>query len=195
MKNKALFLDQDGVILEMVYDLEHGSIHTPLNQKQVLLVHGIIALLKKAKKLGYKLIIISNQPDVGLKRLSRENFNMVHKRMEELLLRNNIELDGSYYCFHHPFAKIKKYKKNCNCRKPKTEFFKKAIREFNINVKKSWLIGDGVFDILAGNKMGFKTILLGNIYEAEYLRILESRLGSIRPKYLVKNLDEAVKII
>jgi len=195
MKNKALFLDRDGIILQMVYDLESGYIHTALNPKQVVLMYGIIPLLKKAKSLGYKLIVISNQPNIGLKRISEENFRKTQEKMEALLLKHGIVLDGQYYCLHHPFAEIEKYKRKCNCRKPKTALFKKAIKHFRIDDKKSWLVGDGVYDILAGTIMRLQTILLGNIYESEYQRILEDLLGSVKPNYLAKNLCEAEKII
>lgn len=195
IKKKAIFLDRDGVILKMVYDLESGYIHTALHPKHVNLVEGIIPLFKKAKKLKYKLIIISNQPNIGLGRISKENFEKVRLRMHQLLSKKGIVLEGEYYCMHHPYASISKYRKECQCRKPKTGLFIQASKDFNIDLKKSWVIGDGVYDIIAGYTVECKTILVGNLMEAEYLRILEEKLGTIKPTFLVKNIKEIKNLL
>ena len=195
MKSRAIFLDRDGIINEMVYDTEFGIIHSPLLPEQVKLVYGINEFLLTAKKLGYLLIAISNQPNIGIKKMSERQFNNVDEKIKSELKKYGIVIDKEYYCLHHPFAQIKQYKKNCQCRKPNTLLFKKAINKFNINVKRSWVIGDGVFDIMAGNKIGAKTILLINIKEGAYLELLDNQLKHDRPTMTVKNLNEAAIII
>lgn len=195
MKYKAAFLDRDGIIINLAYDKEQGSIYTPLNPKEVELTFGIVPFLKKARKLGYKLIIISNQPDVGLGRMSAAMFDAVRTRMEELLLRNGIALDAQYYCLHHPFAKIKKYRKNCICRKPKTGLFKKAAREHDISLGHSIMVGDGISDVLAGKTAGCKTVFVTNVTESGYLAILEKQLRGQKPDYIVKNLGDAASLL
>lgn len=194
-KNKALFLDRDGVINKMFYNTKLGIVDTPLTPSQVEFLPGIFEFLQTAKKLGYLLILISSQPGIGIKKLSEKNFDAIHKKINKTLQRNNVKLDGEYYCLHHPFAVLKKYRINCRCRKPGTALLEKAIHDFNIDIKKSWLVGDGVFDIMAGAKVGLRTILLANVNEAEYLHLLEERLRGIKPDYLVKNLKEAGKIL
>lgn len=191
--NKACFFDRDGVIVEMIYDLESDRIHIPLNPNQIKFAPGIFELLKTTKKLGYKNIIISNQPDIGLKRISKINFEKVRKTIFQRLEKEGIKLDGEYYCFHHPFARLKQYKKKCDCRKPETGLILQAVKDHNIDLKKSWMIGDGVNDIIAGHQAGCKTILIANLLETEYLRIVEQKLQGIKPNYLVKNLFEVVK--
>lgn len=195
MKNKALFLDRDGIILEMAYDLENGYIHTALNPQEVALVHGIIPLLKKAKSLGYKLIVVSNQPNIGLKRMSIANYKKIQEKMEKLLLKNNITLDGQYYCFHHPFAKIKKYKKNCNCRKPKSEMIVQAAKDFDIDLSLSFMIGDGINDVIAGYKAGCKTIFVINTLESGYVSLAQKELKNIRADYMAKNVREVQDVL
>jgi len=195
MKNKAIFLDRDGVLIKMYYHRDIGIIDTPLSVKQVSFIPGIFDFLQYAKKRGYLLIIISNQPGVGIKKISLKNFHAINNYIMNILKDHDIVIDGQYYCMHHPYAAIKKYKEICICRKPKIGFFLQAAKEFDIDLKKSWMIGDGVGDIVAGNAAGCKTILVGNILEAEYLRILEEKLGKSKPTYLVKNLSEIKSIL
>jgi len=195
IKKKAIFLDRDGVIVKMHYDRNLGIIDTPLSVKQVEFVSGIFELLHFAKSLGYLLIIVSNQPGVGIKKISLKRHREMKDCITLALQKKGITLDGQYYCMHHPYASIPKYRKECTCRKPKIGLFLQAAKDLNINLKKSWMIGDGIHDIVTGNKAGCKTILVGNIIEAEYLRILEEKLGNIKPTYLVKSLGEIKKIL
>lgn len=192
---KAFFLDRDGIIVKMVYDAESGNPYPPLKPFQIEFVPGIFELLKTTKKLGYLNIIISNQPDIGLKRITKESFLKIKEKIGKILKEKNIEFDAQYYCFHHPFAKLPQYRKICDCRKPKAGFLLQAAKRNNIDLKKSWMLGDGVNDVIAGYKAGCKTILLANLHEAEYLRIVEEKLQGIKPDYLVKNLREVITII
>jgi D,D-heptose 1,7-bisphosphate phosphatase len=192
---KAVFFDRDGIIIKMVYDLENGLIETAKTPSQITFVPGIIEVLKHTTSLGYKNIIISNQAGLGIKKISQKNFDAVREAMTERLKKRGAVIDEQYYCFHHPFASITKYKKKCDCRKPEPGLFFQAVKEHNIDLSKSWMIGDGVNDVLAGNAAGCRTILLANLYESEYLRILEEKLNGIKPDYLIKKLKEAIDII
>lgn len=187
---KAIFLDRDGTIIKMHYNLEFGTIDTPLSVRQVVFVPGIFDFLQYARKLGYLLIIVSNQPGVGIKKISLKNFNEINNYIIKTLQEHEVTIDKQYYCMHHPYASIAKYKKECICRKPKIDLFTQAAKEFEIDLKNSWMIGDGVGDIIAGNSAGCKTILVGNILETEYLSIIEEKLKNIKPTYVVKNISE-----
>ncbi len=193
--NKAIFWDRDGVIIQMYYDLENGIIDTVQTIDQVEFVPGIFELLREAKKLGYLNILVSNQPGIALKKINNKNFQLVKSFINKRLENQKIIFDKEYYCFHHPFAKISIYKLNCNCRKPKSGLLLQAAKETGIDLKKSWMVGDGIADIIAGAEIGCKTILLGNIYEAEYLRLLEEQLKPLKPNYLVKKISEILPII
>ena len=195
MSNKAIFLDRDGIFIKMYYHRDTGIIDTPLSVKQVSFVPGIFDFLLYAKKQGYLLIIISNQPGVGIKKISLKKYQEIKEYIAVTLQKHGIILDGEYYCMHHPHASIAKYKKKCSCRKPQTGLLTKASSDLNIDLKKSWMIGDGVGDIIAGSAAGCKTILVGNILETEYLRILEKKLGNIKPTFLVKSLDETKELL
>lgn len=191
--NKAFFIDRDGIIVEMVYHL--GAITTPLKAEDVSLVYGIGELLRFTKKMGFLNILVSNQPNIGLERISEQKFWQVQKKIAQELKKEGVALDGEYYCFHHPHAKIKKYAVICNCRKPKPGMLLQAAREHSIDLKSSWMIGDGANDMIAGKKAGCKTILVANVLEAEYLRVLESNLQGAKPDYLIKKTPEAIKIL
>lgn len=193
--SKAAFYDRDGVIMKMVYDLEQGLIETAKKPSQISFVPGIAGLLKHTKSLGYKNVIISNQAGIGIKKISQKNFDAVRRTMTERLNKKGAIIDAQYYCFHHPFAAITKYKKKCDCRKPAPGLLFQAAKEYDIDLSKSWMIGDSVYDVLAGNAAGCRTILMGYIHETEYLSILEKKLNGVKPDYLIKNLNEAMKII
>lgn len=191
----AIFFDRDGVINEHVYDKEHGTVDSPLNPSQVRLVYGAHQLIKGVRGMGFVTIICSNQPAVGLGKITLKNFQAVTDKIQSLLKNKGATLDYQYYCMHHPFAKLKKYRVECECRKPKPGLLLKAAKEHNIDPSRSWMIGDGVNDVIAGKVAGCKTILLANIESLENLRIIEQQLGKIKPDFIIKKLPEALEII
>lgn len=190
-----MFLDRDGIINELYYDPEYGVIESPLNTAQIRLVFGIVPLLKRVEQLGYLLVIISNQPNLALGKTSEANFKRISRKIIGLLKKEGISIDGAYYCFHHPFAKVKKFRKKCDCRKPDTALFLEAAREHDIDLNASWMIGDGVSDVISGKKAGCKTILLANIDATENLRIIEKQLKNTMPDHIIKKLTDAIAII
>jgi D-glycero-D-manno-heptose 1,7-bisphosphate phosphatase len=194
--NKAFFLDRDGVIDEMAFDDENGMAHPPRGNDQVVLAPNIASLLKITKELGYLNIIISNQPDIGLERITKNGFKEIEKTINDKLEKEGALIDKAYYCFHHPFAKIDEYRLECDCRKPKTSLFHKAVKEFDIDLKKSWMIGDGVNDIIAGHNVGCRTILISHAtLETSYYKKLKEKLGEVESDFIVKNIKEAISVI
>ncbi|MEK7597162.1 MAG: HAD-IIIA family hydrolase [Patescibacteria group bacterium] len=192
--NKAVFFDRDGVINEMAFDAENGLVHIPWQANQIVLNHGIVELLKTTKKSGFLNVIVSNQPDIGLNRITEKIFKDIEKDILQKIEKENAFIDKAYYCFHHPYAKLEKYKKECNCRKPKTGLFLQAAKEMDIDLSKSWMIGDGLYDIVAGHNAGCKTILIANNVQTGHLKAIEEKLKNIKPDFIVKNLKEAILI-
>lgn len=192
---KAIFLDRDGVINELVYNKEQGIVECPLNKNQISLVFGIIELLKVIRNLGFLIVVISNQPIVALNKTTLKNLQGIKKEVENQLEKEGVRLDKQYYCLHHPFAKKRKYKLICNCRKPGIGLIKLAAKELDIDLNQSWMIGDGVDDIKAGKNAGCKTILLANLTSTENLRIIENQLGKRKPDFMIKKLPDAIDII
>lgn len=156
--NKALFLDRDGTInvdRKYVYKIE-----------DFMLIEGICDIIKRYMQKGYLIIVITNQSGIGRGLFSEEDVKKLHDYADMVLLLHGVKVDKWYYCPHHPICGIGKYKKNCNCRKPKTGMIEKAIKDFNIDVKNSLLVGDKADDIKCGQTMGIKSI-----YINEFLRM------------------------
>lgn len=192
---KAVFFDRDGVLLSLVYDTEQTIIRTPISPREVKIMPYAANLLKTTKKLGYKNVVISNQPDIGLERITHTMFQKIQNVIEAQFAKNGIVIDDYYYCFHHPFATFPSYKKICDCRKPKPGLLQDAAKKHAIDLTKSWMIGDGVNDMRAGHTVGCKTILIANLPESGYLSLLEKNLKGIKPDYIVKNLKEIPNIL
>jgi len=192
MKNKAIFLDRDGVINEIIYHKEMGVIDSPFTVEQFKLLPNAAKAISKFHNLGYKVIIVSNQPGLAKDNFTLEIFEKMKEKMRKELKKNGAKIDAEYYCLHHPYAKVKKYKKNCDCRKPKSGMLLKATKDHNIDLAQSWMIGDGITDIKAGQTAGCKTIFIGRM-KCDLCKLMEDE--QVKPNYIAPNLFKAALII
>lgn len=159
----AIFLDRDGVINEMVYVPEHGFVDSPLKPSQFKIIDGVKKAIKILQKLDYKIIIISNQPGIAKGYYTKKTFDKIQEKMHLEFLKSEIKIDDEFYCFHHPNAKIKEYKRKCKCRKPGIELVLQAIKKYRVDVKSSYFIGDGIVDMQTAKLVGCKSIFIGNV--------------------------------
>ncbi len=189
---KAIFLDRDGVINELVYYAEHGIVDAPFTPAQVKVLPGVPAALQELKELGYKLVIISNQPGIAKGFFSADTFEKIKQAMHTQLNGRGKLIDGEYYCFHHPQAKVAKYRRDCQCRKPKSGSIIQAAAELDLDLQKSWMLGDGVTDIQAGVAACCRTILIGKM-KCEICSLLAE--SGVSPDGVAAGLPEAVEII
>ena len=192
MKNKAVFLDRDGVINEVIYYKEMGIIDSPFTVEQFKLLPKVAEAINIFHDFGFRVIVVSNQPGMAKDHFSIDVFEKIREKMNTELKKDDAEVNAEYYCFHHPYATVKKYKKICNCRKPKPGMLQKAAEEHNIDLSKSWMIGDGITDIAAGQTAGCKTILLGRM-KCDLCKIMEDE--KVKPDYIKPNLYKASLII
>ena len=192
MKNKAVFLDRDGVINEVIYHKEMGIIDSPFTVEQLKLLPKVAEAINIFHDLGFRVIVVSNQPGMAKDHFSIDVFEKIREKMNTELKKDGVAVDAEYYCFHHPYATVKKYKKICNCRKPKPGMLQKAAEEHNIDLSKSWMIGDGIIDIAAGQTAGCKTILIGRM-KCDLCKIMEDE--NVKPDYIKPNLYKASLII
>ncbi len=190
--NRAVFLDRDGVINELVYYEEHGVIDSPFTTDQLKLFPWAGEAIKKLTEAGYKVGIVSNQPGIAKGHLSQETFEKLRQKMKEELAQNGAAVDGEYYCFHHPDAVIESLRANCECRKPKPGLLLQAAKDIDIDLSQSWMVGDGLTDVKAGKSAGCKTILLGRM-KCELCHLMDEE--DARPDAIATNLMEAVSII
>jgi histidinol-phosphate phosphatase family protein len=144
-KQKAVFLDRDGTIVEHVHHLH--------KIEDLALIEGSAKAIKKINNAGFLAIVITNQSVVARGLCSEEELLKINNKMETLLGEKGARLDAIYYCPHHP-----DYTGKCNCRKPKIGMVKSAQRDFNIDLKKSYFVGDTNADIMCGINAGLKTI-------------------------------------
>jgi len=189
---KAVFLDRDGVINKLIYHHEHGIIDSPFTVEQFSLINGVGKAIKKLRENDYKVILASNQPGIAKGFFSRDIFQKIRKRMNNLLTVSGTGLDGEYYCLHHPEAVIPRLRTNCECRKPGPGLLLKAAREMDIDLSQSWMVGDGITDIQAGKQAGCRTILIGRM-KCELCEMM-NRLEAV-PDFIAPNLTEAADYI
>jgi D-glycero-D-manno-heptose 1,7-bisphosphate phosphatase len=190
--NKAVFLDRDGVINELIYYPEHGIVDSPFTPEQFKLFPWAVKSIKKLSGESYQIIIVSNQPGIAKGYLSKDGFERIREKMNLELEAQGALIDGEYYCFHHPEAKVKRLKANCTCRKPEPGLLLKAAEDLNIDLSLSWMIGDGLTDVMAGRRAGCRTILLGRM-KCDICSLMDEL--DARPDFIAKNLIEAVKLI
>lgn len=191
-KNKTIFLDRDGVINKLVINPEEILVDSPNSVRQFELTHNAGKALRILKKLGYLLILISNQPGIAKGYYNLREFQKIKKKMEKDLLRHNIAFDAQYYCLHHPNAVVKEYKMKCKCRKPGTKLVADAISEHGIDLKKSFFIGDGISDMQLAKKIGCSGIFIGNV-SSTVMQIFQKK--QISPFYIAHDLLEATNHI
>lgn len=155
-KQKAVFLDRDGTINKYVGFLR--------NIDEFELIDGVADAIKKINVFGYLAIVITNQPVIARGEVSFEELEVIHNKMETLLGKEGAYLDAIYYCPHHPHKGYEgerpELKFDCDCRKPKPGMLLKAANDFNIDLSRSWMIGDGEIDIKAGINAGCQTALI-----------------------------------
>lgn len=176
VKKPAVFLDRDGVLTE-----ECGYV---ISVEKLRIFPYAEECVRKIHQKGYYAIVITNQSGVA-----RGLFS------EEELLKMNVHLvkqtgaDAVYYCPHHPEGQVKEYRKKCQCRKPGIGLFLEACKRFDIDLENSYMVGDRAGDILAGQNVGVKTILLDSGYGRPGLE------EKIVPNYFYQDLRDVIEIL
>jgi D-glycero-D-manno-heptose 1,7-bisphosphate phosphatase len=160
MRERALFLDRDGVVNEEV-----GYLH---RAEEVRFVEGIFSLCRTAATLGYRLIVVTNQAGIARGYYSEADFEVLMEFIRGRLRAEGVELDAVYYCPFHPEHGVGKYKREHEDRKPGTGMLRRGAREFGVELSKSVLVGDRCSDIAAANAAGLqKTFLVRGTEAAE----------------------------
>ena len=176
----ALFLDRDGVV-----NREIGYLYRP---DQVEFTPGIFDLCRHAQAKGFALIIITNQSGIARQLYSEADFQSLMNWMTEEFLHQDVRVDGYYFCPHHPEYGVGPYRKECEDRKPQPGMILKAATDHELDLKRSFLIGDRCSDIQAGAAAGIPNLILVRGTEAAACRRLPAHL-------LVSELHELVPLI
>jgi len=173
--NKAVFLDRDGVINEHIYEVD-GKIMAPATLEQFKLLSNVKEGISEMKKMGFKIIVISNQPGIDFGYISREKLEEI-----DLYMKRELGIDGVYYCTHH-----EKYSGPCEKRKPKPTLLNQASRDLIIDIKESFMVGDSLSDIKTGQNAGTKKNILIGVVREDILQIQHQK--NIFPDFTCKDL-------
>ena len=127
---------------------------------ELRLLPNTVKALRALRRAGYDLIVVSNQPSFAKQKTTLEALHAVADEFERRLRRKGVELRSSYYCFHHPQGAEPGYGRRCRCRKPSPYFLRQAAHSFDIDLRRSWMVGDRLTDIECGSRAGCRTILI-----------------------------------
>lgn len=144
-KAPAVFLDRDGTLIHHVEYLHEAE--------KLKLFDDTAATLKRFKEAGYRLVIVTNQPGIGLGYFTREDFFVVNRKLLKSLVDQGIMVDRVFFCPHS-------LAESCECKKPGIQMFERAAKDLNLDLSKSFMIGDHEVDIGAAKKLGIKSVLI-----------------------------------
>ncbi|MDQ3281269.1 MAG: HAD-IIIA family hydrolase [Acidobacteriota bacterium] len=182
---RALFLDRDGVLDELVYYPSHGEWESPRRISDLVLVDGVREPLQRFVDAGWLLFIVTNQPSFAKGKTSREELIVVH---EAVVASLGVPIARSYLCFHHPDAIVDELRVKCECRKPGTKSLRDAASEFEVDLTRSWMVGDQDSDLKCGRAAGCKVALIES-------RGSSHKRGSVEPDLRVRDLTELARVI
>ena len=170
--NRAVFLDRDGVLNDTT--VRDGVSYPPAKAAEVRILPGVPEAVEKLRNAGFLLIVVSNQPDIARGTLSRDDNKAIF-----FAVASALKLQIVRFCPHDNAD-------NCNCRKPKPGMILQEARQLDIDLARSFMVGDRWSDVAAGEAAGCKTILVERSY---------SQAERCRPDFTARDLAEAAEII
>ena len=184
-RQRAIFLDRDGTV-----NRKNGLVY---REEQLALEDGVVEAIREINRSGYLAILVTNQPVVARGLCSVEDVENIHKKLETLLGREGVYLEDIRFCPHHPDKGYPEenptYKIPCHCRKPDIGMLEECAERYNIDLEKSWMVGDTTMDIQTGKNAGTRTalVLTGDAgKDGKY---------NAKPDLVCKDLGQAVKMI
>ena len=155
-RQRAIFLDRDGTM-----NVSKGFIS---NADDLELIPGTIEAIKAINKSGALAIVITNQPVIARGECSFEELHNIHNKLKTLLGEKGAFVDDIFYCPHHPDkgfeGEVPELKFDCECRKPKTGMIDEAVKKYNIDLSKSYMVGDSTMDLELARNAGVKSVLV-----------------------------------
>jgi len=186
MQNIGVFIDRDGTLSEEVGYVNHLS--------RFHVYPWSAEAIRNLNLKGLKAIVVTNQAGVARGYFEESLIHEVHEKLRDELRQAGAYLDAIYYCPHHPSVGKPPYQRECDCRKPKPGMLLRAANEFEIDMKRSFVIGDRYGDIELARNAGTQSIFVLSGYglgEYEYQR----QNWKVQPDWIAKNLLEAAEII
>ncbi len=152
MKQRAILLDRDGTL---VYPR-----HYPSRPADLRIYEGITSHLRNLQSAGFRLVVITNQAGIARGYLTEADLAQMHEYLRSELAKEGVRLDAIYYCPHHIEGVVKEFATSCSCRKPQPGMLLQAASDLNLDLRRSWFVGDILDDIEAGNRAGCRTVLV-----------------------------------
>lgn len=180
--NRAVFLGKDGTLIKNV----PGNLDPALISLDPDAIHALQLLHQQ----DYMMFMITSQPGIARGYFSEADVHEIYFHINKQLKEHGAKLHGFYYCPHHPDGKQWPYNTTCTCRKPQPGMLLRAAEEYSVNLNASWMIGDTLDDVEAGNRAGCKTVLIDNGNETGW-----NLEGQRKPGYISPNLLEAAGFI
>lgn len=160
-KHKAVFLDRDGTICEEVGYLDSVD--------RMRLIPGAGEAIRKLNEKGFKTVVVTNQSGIARGYFSESTLKELHSELSRLLGRDGAFLDAFYYCPHHPTEGEVPYRQVCGCRKPAPGLLVQAAKDLDLDLKRSFAVGDKLADLECGRALGVKGVLVLTGYGKEEL--------------------------
>ncbi len=179
----AVFLDRDGTIIKQVHHLTRIE--------EVEIVKEAVSAVKSLNEKNIPCIVITNQSVVARGKCSLGEVKAINKFINDEFKNMGAEITAFYLCPHYPkkLETENEFQKDCNCRKPKPGLILQAAKDFEVDLGKSWVVGDSTTDIAAGINAKCKTILVQTGYSGQ------DGIEKVTPSHVVKDLSEALVII
>lgn len=183
--SRALFLDRDGILNELVYYASSGEWESPRTLADLAVTAGVTAPLRKFVDAGWLLFIVTNQPSYAKGKTTMDDLREVHDAVVRAI---DVPIARSYICFHHPQAIVDELRVICDCRKPRAQSLLDASREFDVDLAASWMVGDQDTDLACGRAAGCRVALIENEHSA-------NKRGAIEPDLRVRDLAELAEAL
>lgn len=151
---RAVFLDRDGTIIEDV-----GHLH---RSKDIRLMSGAARAIRMLREAGYVIVVVTNQSVVARGMLTEAEVELINSDIDRVLAAEGAKVDAWYYCPHHPHGSIPQYSRRCECRKPAPGLLLRAANDMDIDLASSWMVGNSITDVEAGERAGVRPIKLGS---------------------------------
>lgn len=178
----AVFLDRDGTI-----NVEVGYLSRP---EDFRLIDGSAGAIRRLNEAGFLVVVVSNQSGVARGYFGEDAVAKVNETMTRELEKLGARLDAIYYCPHFSDGVVEQYRRECDCRKPRPGMVRQAQKDFDLDMRRSYVVGDHRGDILLAKNVGVRSILVVTGHGAEELEKLRGE--GVQPDWVVNNLAEAV---
>lgn len=181
MSEPALFLDRDGTLVE--------PRHYPRLPEELILYAGIGDRLRRLQAADFRLVVVTNQAGIAHGYFDAAALDRMHAHLAAELTGFGVHLDGIYHCPHHPEGVVPELTTHCECRKPQPGMILRAATDLDIDLERSWFIGDILDDVEAGNRAGCRTVLVDLSTESDPIDPIR------RPDYIARDTAHALAIV